>query len=286
MPSFGQNHERPGQLKTGVDSKAASQYGTENIPSLPRTAAGHKRKLDALKPHNETPKKPGPPTAPAVPSFGASFLPSKPSVPLINSSTDKRNSGSTPKGRSLGLTPVSFGFVDAESDNEAENVDEEAMYAELGDKLTFEHNGVVMSLKSQADLIAWKKERQKNWPTKARMSEKGEERRRIGEERRRLLGIAAPLISPLRRSKVSQPAKTEAPASTVVNVDEQIRRLSELRKRVLDSEAKNREARTQEIQGDSTDPAVDAAANPTNEPPDQATEDVQIGTTAMATLTS
>jgi hypothetical protein len=80
----------------------------------------------------------------------------------------------------------------SDSEEEAENdVDEEAMYAELGDQLTFEHNGMVMSLKSASDLAAWREQRRKNWPTKSRMNEKMAERHRIGEERRRLLSSAS-----------------------------------------------------------------------------------------------
>ncbi|GAB1744137.1 hypothetical protein NU219Hw_g1294t1 [Hortaea werneckii] len=166
-----------------------------NFP--PRTHAGHKRKLEALRPPPEERKKQGPQTAPSIPSFGAPILPPKP-VPLTQ---EKQQSKNRNRSNALGLTPGDHGQQQQQqqedsSDEEGEEleVDEEAMYAELGSKMTFEHNGVVLSLNSEADLAAWRDERRNKWPTKARMAEKDAEKRRIGEQRRRLLASAAILV--------------------------------------------------------------------------------------------
>ncbi|KAI6806235.1 hypothetical protein KC332_g16570 [Hortaea werneckii] len=184
----------------GSEGHAASQSQQhhEMSPSRPsnfppRTHAGHKRKLDALRPPPEERRKQGPQTAPSIPSFGAPILPPKP-VPLT---LEKRQSKTRNHSNALGLTPGDRQQQQQEdfSDEEGEDieVDEEAMYAELGSKMTFEHNGVVLSLNSEADLAAWRDERRKKWPTKARMIEKDAEKRRIGEQRRRLLASAAVL---------------------------------------------------------------------------------------------
>ena len=177
--------------------------------------------------------------------------------------------------KSLGLTPAADDIRHTYSDSEDErDVDEEAMYAELGDKLTFEHNGVVMSLKSQADLAAWKRERQKKWPTKARMAERGGERRRIGEERKRLLGRSGPLARGIKsntghESNLDQrptkvvtalsegPVSSERPQDrregvsilekTKQELADQQKKLEELRKKVAESEARNREAKAERL---------------------------------------
>lgn len=144
------------------------------------------------------------------------------------------------------------------------------MYAELGDKLTFEHNGVVMSLSSQADVLAWKKERQRNWPTKARMVEKDEERKRVGEERKRLLAGVDELYGTARRfskegsnvwtsahlassgqpsdsKQNSSPGEAESEETDLEKakreMSEKTKRLEELRRKVVESEARNRQAR-------------------------------------------
>lgn len=242
--------------------------------SPPRTAAGHKRKLEALRgPARE--KKPAPPTAPSVPGFGAAIVPPKPTLAASASQGDGR-SPSKPKstGRSLGLIP---GLGDAQnspsdSENDEREVDEEATYAELGDKLTFEHNGVLMSLTSQADLAAWKKERQKNWPTRERMAEKERERQRIGEERKRLLASAHSVRRSSRRTDPRPNGKRKgslsAESSNVANTEgsslqnstsrekpetelekakrevaERTKLLEDLRRKVAESETRNREAR-------------------------------------------
>ncbi|KAK5117652.1 hypothetical protein LTR62_005075 [Meristemomyces frigidus] len=157
-----------------------------HVPSTspPRTLAGHKRKLEALRPPVKS-EWANSRTAPAVPSFGAPILPSKPlqAVPL------KQSSISTAPRKTLGLAPSDHDPVYSSSDEEevGEDVDEEALHAGLGEKLTFEHNGLVLSLKNAADLAAWQDERRKNWPTRTRMAEKEVEKRKVGQERKRLL---------------------------------------------------------------------------------------------------
>ncbi|KAK5174088.1 uncharacterized protein LTR77_001168 [Saxophila tyrrhenica] len=191
------------------NTRAGGNYGPNgaHAGSPSRSAAGHKRKLDALRgPADERVKVPGPKPAPAVPSFGGPILPPRPA----HAADGRATAGVTsrPAVRGLGLVPAADDVVYEESDSEEEkDVDEEALYAELGDKLTFEHNGVVMSLTSQADLEAWRKERQKNWPTTDRMSAKEEDRRRIGVERRRLLAGAEVLQRSSQRGSSKSKAK-------------------------------------------------------------------------------
>jgi len=163
-----------------------------------RTQAGHKRKLDALRgPQQPREKKAGPQTAPAVPSFGAPVLPntstSAPARPAVNPQRDQTTSRPKPPSRTLGLTPKDGTEPDVLSESEDEDIDEEAQFAELGTKLTFEHNGEVMTLNNEADLAAWKAERRKQFPTSDRVSQKESEMWRIGEERKRLLAAVARL---------------------------------------------------------------------------------------------
>ena len=150
------------------------------------------------------------------------------------------------------------------------------MYAELGDKLTFEHNGVVMSLKSQADLVAWKKERQKLWPTRARMVEKDEERRRIGDERKRLLG-ATNSVGQARKPNLKPQITNRKEATPAVDPNERESRLSELRKKVLESEAKNREVKAHVDHVDANVLSTDMLNRPLDDHPDMmvaSTEDL------------
>ncbi|KAK3050041.1 hypothetical protein LTR09_008696 [Extremus antarcticus] len=273
------------------NAQPANNYGQRKpqAGSPQRTTTGHKRKLDALRgPQSERINKPAPQTAPAVPSFGGPILPPKPALPSpqLGAANPQDVSKPKPAGRGLGLLPTAGDVADDLSDSEDDkDVDEEAMYAELGDKLTFEHNGVVMSLKSQADLAAWKKERQKNWPTTSRMSVKEEERRRVGDERRRLLAGAQVLQRPSLGGKVKsrpRPLRTAGVAqdfgtqgqqddTAVKTVDanhepfedkigmrslemangagpqktDRAKQLEDLRRKVAQSEAKNRLAKAQ-----------------------------------------
>ena len=276
--------------------------------SPPRTAAGHKRKLDALRgPQHERTKQPGPQTAPAVPSFGAPIASLRP-TPGTNAAdkTQAQTSKKRPGLKSLGLTPavddsVHHTYSDSDDDKD---IDEEAMHAELGDKLAFEHNGVFMSLNSQADLAAWKIERLKNWPTRARTAVKDEKRRQIGEERKRLLGSAGSRQShqPERRtirgsSYSDSPADiTDAQSRSQVeaksgasreegatNLEKakteltaQKNKLDELRRKVAESEAHNRAARALQEQ----DRSHDTSANDTMMSPGPQEDNVHLNTSA------
>lgn len=97
----------------------------------------------------------------------------------------------------MGLTPKDGTELDYSSesadDGDEDDVDEEAQFAELGTKLTFEHNGEIMTLNNEADLAAWKEERKKQFPTTQRVSQKEHELLHIGEERKRLLAAVSRL---------------------------------------------------------------------------------------------
>ncbi|GAB7326747.1 hypothetical protein MBLNU13_g10694t1 [Cladosporium sp. NU13] len=186
-----------------------------------RTQAGHKRKLDALRgPQQPREKKPGLQTAPAVPSFGAPILPPAPSSTTIRPPTQSQNVNISNRAyagaRTLGLTPKDGIEPDYPSESEDEEFDEEAQFAELGTKLTFEHNGEVMTLNNEADLAAWKEERRKQFPTTTRVSQRHEEATRIGEERKRLLAAVARLHQAPRNrnSEAKTRSLREPPKST------------------------------------------------------------------------
>ncbi|KAK0250161.1 hypothetical protein LTS09_014746 [Friedmanniomyces endolithicus] len=243
----------------------------------PRTIAGHKRKLDALRPPQHE-YRPGPPPAPEVPKFGSAFLPSKPGSTTALPSQTKRG----PHSNGLGLTPgdqqLIYSSSDDEPDNENPDLDEEALHAELGEKLTFEHNGVVLSLSSAADLAIWQDERRKNWPTRARMSMKEAERRQVGEERKRLFASAArvsqrAVVRTRREEREVEKMKREARAGgkselaggkpgrlsgqTVTEIEKARRefkaqeaKLAALRKRVTKGQAALDSARASQVEAD------------------------------------
>lgn len=159
----------------------------------------------------------------------------------------------------LGLTPQdNQPQYSSDSDDDDDGVDEEAMYAELGTNLAFEHNGTVMALNTAADLAAWKEERQKNFPTKKRLAEKVEEKRRVGEERTRLLTEASQALRAAKEAKLrprgSSHSEQEQPATKSESELEKGRRelaehsaiLEQLRKRVAKSEERAARARDQE----------------------------------------
>lgn len=167
------------------------------LPS--QIAAGHKRKLDALRgPPPPKQKTAGPPTAPLVPSFGAPLLPRAPST--VQSSNVSGSSVDRIKrsGNALGLTPgtIDMRYSSSESDSEESEADEESLLAAtLGPGLTFhDSNGEMRSLNTAADLREWIKERSKNFPTKNRLAEKEAEKRKLGAERNRLLKEAREVL--------------------------------------------------------------------------------------------
>ncbi|KAK5127214.1 hypothetical protein LTR85_008576 [Meristemomyces frigidus] len=268
----------PNGVTHGPPLRTAHQISPSLSTSPPRTFAGHKRKLDALRPPREERPRQGPQAAPVIPGFGAPILPPKP----VNSLPPKPGPSLKPASNALGLTPGDALPQYPSSDDEAEDkdVDEEALHAELGAKLTFEHNGIVMSLKSTADIAAWQEERRRNWPTRARMTEREAERRRVGEERRRLLAGSAALESaaalPTPRARrgsgktqrfsqehmekphsaepvhpVQQELKPESKIEKARrNLTEQTAKLDALRKRVASGEASLQKARSAQEERD------------------------------------
>jgi hypothetical protein len=204
-----------------------------------RTQAGHKRKLDALRgPQQPREKKPGPQTAPSVPSFGAPIFPSTTTSaspqPTANTQRDQTTARPKPMSRTLGLTPKDGTEPDILSESEDEDIDEEAQFAELGTKLTFEHNGEVMTLNNEADLAAWRAERRKQFPTSVRVSQKESEMWQIGEERKRLLAAVASLHRAPRNRKsevktrsLHEPPKDKEEATRSLQSDARVQELPE-----------------------------------------------------------
>lgn len=246
-PAF---HRNP--LDTSSNQAAIHANGTQGFPQ--RTVAGHKRKLEALRGPPQD-QQSGPPTAPLIPSFGNPFLPGGKTA-LPTQALNRQNKSGL---NVLGLTPQDDQrHYSSDSDDEA--IDEEAMYVELGANLTFEHNGTVTTLNTAADLAAWKDERSKNFPTKQRLAAKVEEKRQIGEERKRLLTEAS---QALRAARYAEYAKSRAKDASIDEQQVQSKpetqlekarrelavqtaRLDQLRKSVAKSEAKAARVRDQE----------------------------------------
>ncbi|KAF2763789.1 hypothetical protein EJ03DRAFT_332446 [Teratosphaeria nubilosa] len=255
----------PGGLSHSQQLPAASLLASAGPP---RTLAGQKRKLDVLRPPSPDKSQPKLPAAPSVPSFGAPILPSKP-VAALSPGTDVKSKAG---GNGLGLTPKDGErrYSSDEDDGDEKDVDEEAMFTELGGKLTFEHNGVVMSLSSAADLAAWKEERKKNWPTRMRMTEKEVQRRKTGEERNRLLASMLALqtasASAVRRSRrnidraddsqqVDSGKENSKPQESKLEkarkeLAQQSRKLEALRQRVSESQATLQKAQAEKEERD------------------------------------
>ncbi|KAI5370251.1 Putative Zinc finger, CCCH-type [Septoria linicola] len=133
---------------------------------------------------------------PVVPSFGSSIVPEKhPHIPKSSQSTTGRPQ-IPDKGHAnmLGLTPrdVNPGYSSSDSDEDEAIADEETILANgLGPQLTFHDvNGEMRSLNSAADLLAWRKARQNNFPSREHVSAKDAEKRRLGAIRHRLLNEA------------------------------------------------------------------------------------------------
>lgn len=198
QPSHGHSNARshsPWEVDTSEPNASRS------AASPARTVAGHKRKLDALRGPQQDAKKLVPPIAPSVPGFGNPIIPqTQPAdIGYAQRSASKRTSNV------LGLNPQEQTLqYSSDSDGNDDEADEEAMYAELGSNLTFEHEGQVMSLNTVADLAAWKNERSKNFPTKNRLAAKLEQKRQIGDERRRLLMEAAKALRPVKPHQSTQ----------------------------------------------------------------------------------
>ncbi|KAK6428739.1 hypothetical protein LTR95_015115 [Oleoguttula sp. CCFEE 5521] len=216
------------------DARSSSRDGPNSLrrgqPSLShpdRTHAGHKRKLDALRgspPLRE--ELPSVLAAPAVPSFYAIPTASTIAKPPVRHGSRSATSGS----HSTKIAPTSLGLIPridedydepGESDDDnPEDIDEEAQYAELGARLTFEHNGEVMSLNNAADLAAWREARRKAFPTTTRVADREDDRRQTGKERRRLLADMHLLwrdvrIDDRKLGRKADGARKDAPADKV-----------------------------------------------------------------------
>ena len=190
-PAF--QHNQDGYSRnTGADygnKRKRDDYPTE------RSAGSWKaeqRQFQSSRPHPmaKPDNKPKVQVAPAVPSFGAPLFqapPARGAVSNIASAPPQQ-----PKTR-LGLVPRGDedDIVSSESE-EDENLDEEAAFqAASTGPMTFEYNGEVAKLETQADIKIWIEERKKSWPSRRRVDEKQaevqarmEERRRIEEETR------------------------------------------------------------------------------------------------------
>ena len=187
----------------GSASQNSACNSIPNAISPARNTAGHKRKLEAPLGPGQERSQAGPPTAPPVPSFGGPIA--QGADLSYSTQAQKKRKGEQGKRSSnlLGLTPQDdqqYSF--SESDENDGVLDEEALHAELGTTLTFEHDGNVTTLNSAAELATWRAERKKNWPTKARWMARVEEKRRLGEIRKRLINES---VDQLRRSTPSKP---------------------------------------------------------------------------------
>ncbi|GAB7364967.1 hypothetical protein MBLNU230_g5751t1 [Neophaeotheca triangularis] len=259
-----------------------SQSGpTDSGQYSPQAIAGHKRKAEALRgPTQSDLSRARPPAPPSVPAFGGPIVTPSQIGPQKQPPQATKQAAAPSKPRKKGSL---FGIGQSEytpaqvssSEDEADDEDEEAAYAELGNKLTFEHNGTVLSLNTAADIAAWKKERSQNWPTRARMTEREARRREVGLERRRMLAEAQEALRPRRGADEAvggqqrgkrgvvrdanarnQPSIDESLADgsgkwgtelerTRKRFEEQSNHLASLRAKVVASEAKNKALRAQ-----------------------------------------
>jgi hypothetical protein len=110
--------------------------------------------------------------APAIPTFGFALPTAAKQEPQI---TGKDGGKIDPRKRkhNLGLTAQEI-EDDPESSSD-EEIDEEAAYAgnqKLANGLLFEHEGELISLQTQAEIAAWRKDRRSMYPTRKRMEEK------------------------------------------------------------------------------------------------------------------
>ncbi|GAB7342522.1 hypothetical protein MBLNU457_g0709t1 [Dothideomycetes sp. NU457] len=185
--------------QTGYDRNTGADYGQKrkrDDHSTERSAGSWRsdqRQYQPSRPHpmSKPEIKPKVNVAPAVPSFGAPLF--QPPPPARGSAAGSSNTpGQQPKTR-LGLVPRGDEEDVASSESEEDdNLDEEAAFqASSTGPMTFEYNGEVAKLETQADIKAWIEERKKSWPSRRKIDEKQaevqarmEERRRIEEETR------------------------------------------------------------------------------------------------------
>lgn len=130
--------------------------------------------------------KPKPPRAkavppPAVPSFGFS-LPTAPTSTVSNGTKNAANKAVKGKQKiRLGLTIEDDDDEEEEgpkSDVEEDFEDEEATLAATlrTEGVSFEHNGVIISLQTSAEVADWIRDRRKQYPTRKRVAEKEQEK--------------------------------------------------------------------------------------------------------------
>ena len=125
--------------------------------------------------------------APAVPSFGSPLFSSKPAVQSTSAPTPRTQVDAQKAKASLGLVPRDEDDFSVSSESEDEGVDEEAAFqAASTGPLTFEFNGEVAKLESQADIKAWIEERKRLWPSRRRIDQKNAEKQARIDERRRI----------------------------------------------------------------------------------------------------
>jgi hypothetical protein len=210
----------------------------------PIQQAGQKRKWEERNNHAKQnfqqlkPPRAKAAVAPPVPSFGFS-LPKAPSTvpPKNNAQRDSK------KGKvRLGLTRQTL--VEESSEEDEVEVDEEAV---LGAKLkgggyAFEHEGEFISLQTAADLVEWRKERKRHFPTQQKAIEKAETavtRRRNELEFVRKLNGKPPRPVPVERKEVK-------PKVYKRNQEEEKKQeeLAALRKKLHESMVKKRDAPT------------------------------------------
>ncbi|QIW96879.1 hypothetical protein AMS68_002397 [Peltaster fructicola] len=194
-PRDGHVDGRQGSTRASVSERQqhAPQIQTQSHPD--RTAAGHKRKLDALRgPQLDSGSRSGPQVAPAVPRFGAPVISKDVNLTTTSSAPTTNTSGRSLFG--IGNSHPELADSDSSNDEQEDDLDEEAMYAQLGTKLVFEYEGNVVSLANEADLAQWQQERKSRFPTIQRVAAKDAERRLIGTERKRLLDEAYALGRP------------------------------------------------------------------------------------------
>ncbi|KAF2874885.1 hypothetical protein BDV95DRAFT_626487 [Massariosphaeria phaeospora] len=119
---------------------------------------------------NEKPQKAKATPAPAVPSFGFT-------LPAVQT----RNAPPATKSERKNKRPVNLGLTRLDSDQEPESaeeeVDEEAAFSATiqGGGAVFEHEGESISLQTPGEVMAWIKDRRKNFPTQHRITEKAQE---------------------------------------------------------------------------------------------------------------
>jgi hypothetical protein len=242
MAAFATHMSTAGNVAHAHSSPYVQTHQTPH--HFPIQQAGQKRKWEERNNHTQhNSQQPKPPrakaaVAPPVPSFGFS-LPKAPSTtpPKTNAQGDNK------KGKvRLGLTHQPP--VEESSEEDEVEMDEEAV---LGAKLkgggyAFEHEGEFISLQTAADLVAWRKERKRNFPTQQKAMEKAEiavTRRRNELEFVRKLKGKPPRPVPVERKEFKPKVYKRSQEE-----EKKQEELAALRKKLHESMVKKREAPT------------------------------------------